>query len=145
MGPAKPESLRSSQNGGANADYSPLSVNLDIPIEGFQWLGASVELDEIKDKNWYFGLGPQLGKSMTEFSASLTNGFIAGKGIATSSETDNFVKGWTVNGLAGFGKAVGVTWSPYSTFPRNFAFESGVATPQIGIGASDAFPLNFNF
>jgi hypothetical protein len=110
-----------------------------------QWLGIGMELDESSDKNWYLGFGPQVGKSLTLLSGSLTNGFLFGGSRPNSGDTHAFLHGWTINGLGAVGPAYGLTFSPTGNSGRTWAFESGVGSPQVGISATYVIPISLRY
>jgi len=113
-------------------DYVSLNINIAIPTP---WTGTLIGITPValsldRYGNWYYGLGPNVGKALTFVSGSLTAGWLDQECKPTEGQMNNFLSGHGVNAGAGYWGGFGAQWSPANAS----ATYIGIVTPQAGVG-----------
>ena len=113
-------------------DFFSLNLNVAVPTP---WTGTIIGVTPVSltvDRygNWYYGVGPNLGKAATVVSGSLTGGWFDQACTPTETQLENFLAGHALNVGIGYWLGGGVQFWPKT----GSATYLGVLTPQAGIG-----------
>jgi len=110
-------------------------VNLSGSVGPYWGVTGSLSVD--KWGNVYFGIGPEIGKSPTFVSGTLTGNWLDQRCPPTPQQLDKYLTGPNVTGAAAFGVAVQQGGWPGS----GAATGIGVGTPQVGAGGTYSWSI----
>jgi hypothetical protein len=122
-------------------DYYQPAINIAIPNK-LTLTAVGVSLTGTLDRygNFYGGIGPSVGKSLTGFAVAGTANYVIDgmtRTVRNEDQLASFLSGHSFTGGGGFLTGGHGTWVP----GNGFAIGTGVYTPQIGAAYNYSWQL----